>query len=76
MRTKNKEAINPQCKDCSYYKKDFEKPKLSSCVSILWCHYYLEYQDILFKSFGYPLVPTRARAERQKAEELENERSA
>ena len=70
---KNKEIVNPQCKSCSYYNKDFEKPKLSSCVSILWCHYYHEYQDILFKSFGYPLVPTRARAAKRNLWEHENE---
>ena len=67
---------NPQCIKCSYYNKDLEKYALQTCISSLWCPYYHEYQNAMFEKYGYPLVPTRARAERQKAEEIENERSA
>lgn len=45
--------MNKQCEQCSYYNNDFTKHIKTQCVSVSLCPYYINYQKIMEKKYGY-----------------------
>lgn len=46
-------TMNKQCEQCSYYNNDFTKHIKTQCVSVSLCPYYINYQKIMEKKYGY-----------------------